>query len=142
MNAKDYILSRRVPKTHDITIALADGVECRFLIPLSGVGRSSLERKCAEFSKAKPNLVFVGKGLMPAEGFDESIAYGLRFMAETNQEGWTVQDVLELYDANPLMVMAVFQKLIAEAMPAMRGAESEEAEEELKNSEAILSTDG
>lgn len=142
MNAKDYILSRRVPKTHDITIALADGIDCRFLIPLSGVGRSSLERKCLEFSKAKPNLVFVGKGLMPAEGFDENIAYGLRFMAETNQEGWTEQDVLELYDANPLEVMAVFQKLISEAMPAMRGVEDQEAEDELKNSETTLPTAG
>ncbi len=133
MTAKDYILSKRVPKINDCTIVLADGVECRFEIPLNGVGKSSLERRVQSFAKDKPNGVWVAKGLMPAEGFDESVATGLAYLAYTNKEGWSMEDVLELFDANPNEILAVFTKLMAQASVDMAAVDAEEQDEELKN---------
>ena len=130
MTAKEYILSKRVPKLNDCTIVLADGVECRFEIPLNGVGKSSLERRVQRFAKDKPNGVWVAKGLMPAEGFDESVATGLAYIAYTNQEGWSMETVLELFDANPNEILAVFTKLMVQAS---EDTEIEDKDEELKN---------
>lgn len=135
MNAKEYILSKRVPKNHDVTIELSEGVECRFLIPLSGVGKSSLERRASTFSKEKPNAVFVGLGLMPPEGYDEALAFGLFFLADTNQEGWSQQDVLEMFNDSPDEVTALFSKLTALAYAKKAESENQEVEDELKNSD-------
>lgn len=142
MNAKDYILSKRVPRHHDLTIELADGVSARFLIPLSGVGRSSLERQALEFSRGKPNAIFVQQGIMPPEGFDENVAYGLFLISATNQEGWNQTDVLEMFNEAPDEMMAIFSKLTTLAYAKKAEAENQEVEDELGNSEEIQPTVG
>lgn len=133
MTAKELILSRRVPKFHEVTIEVLGGAEVKFQIPLSGVALASFEKRCDEWATGRPNGVFVGQGLMPAEGFDVNLARLLFCLMDWNQEKWSQKEVLEMFDANPEEITGIGVKLAEIGFKKQDESKAQELDEELKN---------
>lgn len=132
MSIKDEIIGRGGPKQHRLEVEIEGGRVLVFLVPLNGVARVGFKRRLEEFI-AKPNLVFVNKGLVPPGGFDEATGTCLYTLMEFNQEGWSHEDILEMFDANPDETISIAVKVSEAVAEAHDKAVTDDLETELKN---------
>jgi len=115
MNTKEKILERGkgAPK-RAFEIETIDGDKLVFTIPHGGPARASYRRKRADFiamHKDKPNPVWLQKGLVPEEGYGEpelGLIYDFHALCD---QGWTQEDVLEMFKENDEELIAIGNRL-------------------------------
>jgi len=115
MTLKERVLARGAERVKNIVeIETKDGDVYRFELPHTGPDRTSYRRGQKDFVTLQSQIVnpgWVAAGLIPTSGMSETDARMIFDLHWLSTEGWTQEDVLEMYKVNPIEIEAVWIRL-------------------------------